>query len=368
MLLSEMVRQISKEQQLYLDQTYYDSPVLHDWATRKTKTITLSEASIVFIRFKGRGLGSNPTGSMRLLHNSDPVLVYPLLPTGVTSEQSLFMWLAAGDHTFDLQTAVAHSPNNNEKVRIEEFYIATVGFPDVNGTKYAPSPTSVGAGATVTVATLNLTAPATRKLAVGNIKQYALITTVYACMVDNRPNTMKNPADTNEASKMNFRFFLDDVEVGWKERQDDYAGGGTASYAEGAHGRYYVAVDAGTSHTLKVKAYNGFSSAYTAKVVLCTILCPWFLIDRHQPLSLNFPQGSTLYVTAEPLHTNPTKTLKLGWQRFVSFGDTTDYYSTGSGTDILSWNYTFESVEVSNCVLLVSGYGGCLSIIGVDVR
>jgi hypothetical protein len=60
--------------------------------------------------------------------------------------------------------------------------------------------------------------------------------------------------------------------------------------------------------------------------------------------------------------------LKLGFQRAWSFGDNTNYYSIASGTDILSWNYTFESVEVSSCLLLVSGYGGCISIIAVDVR
>jgi len=38
------------------------------------------------------------------------------------------------------------------------------------------------------------------------------------------------------------------------------------------------------------------------------------------------------------------------------------------GTGIVTWNYTFETVEVENSVLLVEGYGACISIIGVDVR
>jgi hypothetical protein len=70
----------------------------------------------------------------------------------------------------------------------------------------------------------------------------------------------------------------------------------------------------------------------------------------------------------EPLMSNPTKNLKLGKKRAVSFGDSTDYYSTGSGTNILSWNYTFEIVEVDDCVLVVEGYGGCIAVVGVDLR
>jgi hypothetical protein len=97
-------------------------------------------------------------------------------------------------------------------------------------------------------------------------------------------------------------------------------------------------------------------------------MCPWILIDSHQPLTLDFPQGSTLYLVMEPLTADATKTVKLGWPRFISFGDSTDYYSTASGTGILPWNYTFESVEVKNVGLFVGGYGGCISVIAVDVR
>ena len=28
----------------------------------------------------------------------------------------------------------------------------------------------------------------------------------------------------------------------------------------------------------------------------------------------------------------------------------------------------FETVEVENCVLLMEGYGACISIIGIDIR
>jgi len=62
----------------------------------------------------------------------------------------------------------------------------------------------------------------------------------------------------------------------------------------------------------------------------------------------------------------PTKTIQLGYVRAWDLGY--NYYSIASGTGILSRNYTFESVEVSSCTLIISGLGGCISIIAVDVR
>jgi hypothetical protein len=368
MLLSEMVRQIKKEAALYLDTTSYTSPTAHDWTTRKSKTITLSEPSLVFVRFKGYSGGSNAMGSLRLLHNSNPVLVYQHMSFSPGIQQSLLMYLEAGSHTFELQTAVDWSPNSNEVAVITEFYIAVLGFADQGGQEYAPAAVSVSAGATATVASLSFTVPSARKLATGVIKQYACIVTAYCDIPNYRSSEMKNPGEANASSVMNFRLYLDGAEIGWKERQnDDFDSGYNMAYSEGCYGRAYFALTPG-SHTLEVKATNNLSSAYNARAVLNLVFSPWFLIDKHEPLTLNFPQGSTLYLVAEPLWQDPTKTIKLGWQRFVSFGDSTDYYSTASGTGVLSWNYTFESVNVASCSLFVGGYGGCISIIAVDVR
>jgi hypothetical protein len=101
--------------------------------------------------------------------------------------------------------------------------------------------------------------------------------------------------------------------------------------------------------------------------ILSFFACPWiFSSAEYEPFSLNFPPGSTLYVVLEPLSSDPTKTIKLGYPRAWSLN--CDYYSTSSGTGILAWNYTFENVPPSECILKVSGGGGCISIIAVDVR
>jgi hypothetical protein len=83
---------------------------------------------------------------------------------------------------------------------------------------------------------------------------------------------------------------------------------------------------------------------------------------------MDFPQGSTLYLMLEPLNLNPTKTVGVGKKRAVSFGDATDYYSVGSGTGLLSFDYTFEVVSLSDVNLYLSGLGACVGYIGVDTR
>jgi hypothetical protein len=70
----------------------------------------------------------------------------------------------------------------------------------------------------------------------------------------------------------------------------------------------------------------------------------------------------------ESLDADPTKNSKIGKVRAVTYGDATDYYSTATGTGILSHIYTFELVEIGSVTLTVNGLGGCISLVGLDDR
>lgn len=123
-------------------------------------------------------------------------------------------------------------------------------------------------------------------------------------------------------------------------------------------------VSCGAQHIITVEKSNA-----NTIVTIYYVASPWLLSNTdYEPFAFSFPQGSTLYVTLEPLIDNTTFALKIGKKRAVSFGDSTDYYYASTGTGILSSYYTFETVEVGGCVLQTSGYGGCVSIIAVDVR
>jgi hypothetical protein len=104
-------------------------------------------------------------------------------------------------------------------------------------------------------------------------------------------------------------------------------------------------------------------------VILSVVLSPWLLgADDLSPVLLEFPTGSTLYVTAEPLIADATKSIKIGRKRAVSLGGGTDYYATQSGTGIVSLAYTFDYLPTGEPLLAVSGLNCCVSLIGVDVR
>jgi len=155
---------------------------------------------------------------------------------------------------------------------------------------------------------------------------------------------------------------VDAVAQSWQFKRETQDAGDDCNCYGSAFGKINVVVTAGSSHAITIA--GGAGTHY-----ISVVFTPWVLATASfEPLSLDVPQGSTIYITEEPLFTNPTKTVKIGKVRVVSFGDSTNYYYTNSGVDILASNYTFETVEIDECILTVSGYGGCISIIGVDVR
>ena len=120
----------------------------------------------------------------------------------------------------------------------------------------------------------------------------------------------------------------------------------------------------GAAHTFDINKDNG------ATVVHISVYAtPWILsADLHTPVTLDVPNGTTLYTRGEPFELNPTKNVKLGKVRAISWGDATDYVDTDSGTGILDSDYTFEVVKGSDINIYFDGLGGCISYLAIDVR
>jgi hypothetical protein len=307
MLLSEMVRQIKQELQLVADATQR-STTSTTYSTLASYNITLSNPALLAYKYE---LETNNTG----------VYVYVRLNIGTlnigghsTGSSLSFVpfgglfSLPAGSYTVNLQ---AKSSGNGAAI-VKNFFLGVVSFADLSTVNLRAAGSS----------SISL---ASRKTCVGSLKQAIL----YISAHNSTAPTLTVDGNTKS----------------W-------------TLTEGECFTYISPATLDASHTVNVNA-----GSYAA------VLSPWILsnVDT-QVLNLNFPQGSTLYHVLEPLWLDPTKALKIGQKRAVSFGDSTDYYYTASGTGILNASYTFESVSVSNCVLVVSGYGGCISIIAVDVR
>lgn len=153
---------------------------------------------------------------------------------------------------------------------------------------------------------------------------------------------------------------VDGAQYNWSERWQDVDSPGCGSAK-----LFCGALSVGSSHTIAISKKNAATTVY-----ITIIACPWILPDPNTlstPMTLNFSQGSTFYLTLEPMFADPTKFVGVGQPRAISFGSTTDYYNSTSATEIISYSYVFDVVDTSwnfDCY----GMGGCISIIGVDAR
>ncbi|MGD0029396.1 MAG: hypothetical protein ABSC91_10710 [Candidatus Bathyarchaeia archaeon] len=134
-----------------------------------------------------------------------------------------------------------------------------------------------------------------------------------------------------------------------------------------ATAKCYLPLSVGTSHSISITSDNASATLY-----LSVIACPWILTTAarlHQPVTLSFPQMSTLYSIIGILFNDVVKECFVGKPKGVSFGSE-DYYgysSAGTGA-IISFSYTFDSVNATVVTLSADGLGCCIDNIAVDVR
>ena len=363
-MLSEQVRMIRDEEVLATGATAWDA--VQGWKDQKTVNVTLTEPRILYVWMR-TDVDTNDGGVARALLDGVPVVSSGYFDGDI--DRDVFIVLPAGSYVVKFQTSCHEGTGSG--VRLQDTKVALLNFPDKQRETWDSGSVPVAAATEETVLNEDFTVPATRKLAVGSIKKYVCIVTVYgwadAGGVNYAVNRHNNPGESNVADMVNWKIFLDDVQVSWTERNADK---GTVDHnAPGSYGRYVVALDPSTVYNLKLKAYNGCGSSRNCRAYVDVVLCPWFLSDvDYEPVSLDFPQGSTLYVVLEPLNTNPMKAVRIGRVRFMSFGTATDYYASEEATGIIVFDYTFEIVEVVNSILSAKGFGGCISVLGVDVQ
>lgn len=365
MLFAEMVRKISQEEVLY-EEAGSSWAGTHDWTTRYTKAITLSQRSILYVTFKSSTYGATADGAGRCLLDD-----VPLVATGGAGAtevvRKIYIVLAAGSYTFKFQSTRWAGSND---VYLNSIKICVLNFSDLYDAVYDSGSVAAGdAATTVILSEQTVPASAARKTCIGPVKTYTAFVEFYLTGVDYRNSIPIDPGAGNEAGKISWKAYVDGVQTAWTESKRDYGDAGDITYGEGAYGMLLLTVEAGSTWTLRVDVYNDTGASRNCRAYVKVMLCPWIIPDsQYEPVTLDFAQGSTLYLMLEPLKTDPTKDVRIGKQRFISFGAATDYYSSASGTGLLAHDYTFETVEVEEVLLLIEGDGGCVSIIAVDER
>jgi len=333
-LLSEMVRNLATEDNLLNNTTEYTRTnavygTIHDYGN-----VVLPAAGLLLVSFDG--YCDAGTGSIRIQVGAN--YAYAASITTVVTRFTCIVYLAAGTYN-----VLAESGMCAAQIRIDNFQAGYISFSDLTGTALAAY-----AGAMANTTTVRLTP-------LGAIKNTVYCVTVHATT----PGEATNMEQVGGAETNGVQVLIDAVQTNWAERQqgidNDQAAGGKA----------YIVASAGTSHSITITTDDANT------VVTCNVaVCPWILpvTTTFEPVTLTLPQGSTVYLTTEQLDANPSKTVRVGKERAIPFGAVIDYYSTASATGISTFNYIFESVTITSCNLEASGFGGCISILAVDIR
>jgi len=330
MLLSEQVRQLADEESLIDDSTTYTRDNAA-WGTVKDYgNITLSSDSLIIFRFQ-----TSLACSLRLKIGS--YYVFGINAPGGIQTYTGIAYFSAGTYA-----VIVEGRNGAGTQNVYNFKLGRAKFSDeVYQTL-------------ITYTSQISKTVANRTCVLGALNQAVFAVNCWAYT----PGAQTNFENVGDSLTNGVSLSVDGVQVDWTTRNQD------SGSKENAYANYHCPLSVGSSHTFAITKDNA-----NTVVHISIVATPWLLASvANEPVTLDFPQGSTIYLILEPLDADPTKNVKLGKKRCVSFGDSTDYYSTGSGTGILSWNYTFETVKVGDVTLTVNGLGGCVSIIACDIR
>jgi hypothetical protein len=343
-MLSEMVRDLSAETVLLDVATTFTRNAatwgtLHDYGN-----IILAENSLVLLEYTATMAHAGTTGKccahkVKIGASYVSGFQYDAYPS--TDDVAVLLWLNAG--TYDvLVEGVGDYQNsgNYHEMDISNFKISLVKFHDTNDASCSSLAAYAG------IITKKITV---RNTPLGPLSKGFMHIQI---MTENGAAAAVLPTVSVDGGGA----------LGWDwSKTTQVAGSYNDSYGS-VCGRMEVALSAGANHTVAI-------SGGTGTHYISVVFSPWILpTAAAEVISLNFPQGSTIYLTTEPLLTNPTKYVKLGKPRAISFGDATDYYYNTSGTGILTATYTFEAVALLGNILYVYGWGGCISIIALDAR
>lgn len=366
-LLTEQVRDASEEDIILNDSTGYDVAVVGDWATVKSQSFFLNKKKGIYVKITVLA-EAGVHGAGRVLLDGDPILSTGGMEPTETESRDVFLVLDSGSYTIAFQSAIWLTGGNDFSVDL--CYIGAFMLSDVETLSEDSGSVQIQPSDSEELVEQTLVLPAPRKVPGGVVAEHTCFVVVYAQQIDLRYSSMKNIGEANTADYLNFRLYKNAVQVDWLVRDNDY----TSSFANdtfgtGSVGLYKVQLQPGSTTIFRVDGYNGWPGVKNARVVIKVFACPWIIPSAvYTPIEFEeFSEGSTLYLVLEPFNDNPTKTVKIGKERFVSFGDATDYYQTSSGQNILSVSYKFELVKNMKVDVEIGGENGCISIIGVDL-
>lgn len=310
---------------------------LHDWGN----IVMGSDGIVCFAVTYGKLTGGY--GNIRIKIGSNIVFGGEVVG-GVASVTKLgYIWLPAG--TYDVLAEGKSSDGAN--VQLSFFAFGSVTF---NDTKY--SALQSGGAAPITV---NLAKVVARQTPAGVISRQHVFVQVHAYQSDNGATEFIDSGSATNSIKIE----VDGVQVAWTYKYND-------THCVGSAFGTLILSEALADHTIVITPSDTTNTVMTVAVVSSPwILSPWML--QSFPVTLSFSQFSTLYVWMEPLVLNPTKNLNVG-SPYRAVDYSANYYYSSSGVGLVQAVYTFDALQLSLVGVYVDGYGGCISVVAVDIR
>jgi hypothetical protein len=333
-LFSEQERLANNELNLLNDPTDYSAndatwTLLNDYGS-----FTLANPGIVLIKFDAL-LEGGGEGALRVKVGANHVFLgKPAYGTPTTYGTALY--LPAGTYNVQVEDI-----STFYTIHVSNFQVGLAFLNDVQ----ASALQTYTSGITLTVPT--------RPTPIGPLTNTTFFVHVYAYT----PSANTAFENVGETLVNGVAVWVDGIQHDWSERvNDDHTW-------QAACAKLAAGFTAGSAHTVAITKANA-----NTIVLLCVIASPWILPDDvFAPVTMNFPQNSTLYVVLEPWFTNPTgKLVGVGNVRAITFGLTDDYYSSSTGADIISYSSRIDIQDIANNNLWMKGLGGCIGIIGVD--
>jgi hypothetical protein len=333
MLLSEQERNLGSEQKLISNSNQYGT-TSSSWTTiNDYGNITTPAAGIVFFNFTASANTYATFGIVALYIGGIPVEVVTN-SYGGSGTAGGAAWLLQGTYDVQAQGMVSGS---SSAVYIQNLQ---VGYTLLNDcVSYPLQSVTQGTGGTI-----NLTVP-NRNTPVGPLNQ-----AVFAINV-----SVQAPSNQIVGG-------ISVVVDGGTQSLDET---GPTAYATSA--KCFVPLSVGTQHSIYATTGNSSATMY-----ISIIACPWILTTAarlHQPVTLSFPQQSTLYAIIDPLFNDTFKECFVGKPKGVSFGAASDYYgyaSAATGSNV-SFSFTFDSVNTLYVIMSADGLGCCIDNITADI-
>jgi len=224
---------------------------------------------------------------------------------------------------------------------------------------------SIGPGATVDLFNLTITPP-TRRTCLGPLKESVCLPSLSVVDSSTACVLPRNPDEDDVTDRINVRIYKNGAEYGWTDYKSDYQID-NPTYGRGARCQASIPLSVDVASSIVVKAKNTFTSSRTVSAYLSQVGSPWFLAGKeYEPIELDLPPGSTIYLKMEPFTMDPVKWMSLGCSRAVALG--ADYYYEVEGTGILTFTFTFQEIPFEGLLVKGKGWGGCISMIAADVR